>query len=104
MVLYFACLIMICLIPTHYKVPMSENTPKNNVLFPQVENAQSSSKTDLFQLEFPLFITTRLLAKKSSGFLGVSTISLLYLNLLKCPMHEEILPYVLAHILENNPL
>ena len=55
---------MICLIPTHYKVPMSENTPKNNFLFPQVENAQSSSKTDLFQLEFPLFITMRLLAKK----------------------------------------
>ena len=95
---------MICLIPTHYKVPMSENTPKNNFLFPQVENAQSSSKTDLFQLEFPLFFSLRLLAKKSSRFLEVFTIFVLCLNLLKCPMQEKILPFVLIHTPENNPL
>ena len=83
---------------------MSGNALKNNLLCPQVKNAQILSKTDLFQLEFSLFLSLRLFVKKSSRFLEVSTKFVLGLNLLKCPMHKKILTYVLAHIPKNNPL
>jgi hypothetical protein len=82
---------------------MSENTQKNDFLRPLVKDAQILSKTDLFQIEFPLFFSLILLAKKGSRFLEVSTKFVLCLNLPECPMHKQILPYVLAHIPENNP-
>jgi hypothetical protein len=83
---------------------MSANTPKNICLCPLGKNAQILSKTDLFQFEFPLVFSLILLAKKSSRSLEVYTIFVLRLNLLKCPMHKQILPCILAHIPENNPL
>ena len=104
MVYHFACLRMVLLIATQFKWPMSRKDLKNIFLHTQVKNGPILSKTDQFQLKVPLFFCLRLLVKKSSKFLKVSTIFVWCLNLLKCPMHKTILPYVLAHIPKNNPL
>ena len=39
-------------------------------------------------------------SKKGSKFLKVSTISVLFVNLLKCLMHEKMLPYVFPYIMK----
>ena len=62
------------------------------------ENIILTQYLTVLTVNFPLFFSLRLLVQKRSMFLEVSTIFVFCLNLLKCPIHRKILPYIFAHI------